>query len=102
MEAIGNAWQRAKERQWAKNKGDQVDDVYHYMNLSKNRNGTLPMVWKLQEIDDEFQPGAWFVEQKLVRGCFQGTFNKIVGLVENQVEGFAWLCWQQVDGQSRM
>lgn len=55
------------------------------------------MIWKLQvEIDaDEFKPGEWFVGLRLIRGCYQQTFNNIVALAEEQVDGFTWTSWQQ-------
>lgn len=99
VEAIRGSWQRAKGRQFAKSMGDKDDAVYHYMNLPVNRTAKLPMVWKLQEIDtDEFKPGQWFAGLLCSRPqSYQGTFNKLVGRAETQVEGFQWLSWQQVE-----
>lgn len=35
VEAIRSAWERAKERQSAKRKGDKKDPVHHHMALDK-------------------------------------------------------------------
>lgn len=99
VQEIKGSWQRAKERQSAKSKGDKEDPVYHYMRLTSNRNAQLPMVWTLQEIDAaEFQRGDWFAGLRCSKkNTFQGTFNKLVDRAERQVKGFKWLSWQQVD-----
>lgn len=99
VQEIGGVWKRAKERQSKISKGDEEDAVYHYMRLKSNRNGKVPMVWKLQEIDAvRFDPGNWFRSLTCSqRGCSQTGFDKSLARAEAQVEGFRWLSWQQVD-----
>lgn len=104
VEAIRGSWQRANERQSVKKKGDKVDLVYHHMKLPKNRNAKLPMVWKLKKRDagqyeGKFEPGGWFAGLLCSNrpNSYKGTFDKLVGRAETQVEGFRWLSWQQVE-----
>lgn len=99
VEAIKGAWQRAKGKQSAKSKGDEVDPVYHYMSLPSYRNAKLPMVWTLQEIDTaKFILPDWFRRLRCSkRNTYEGTFNKLVERAEAQVTGFKWLSWQDVD-----
>ena len=99
VQQIRGAWQRAKNRQSTKCKGDEEDPVYHFMRLPLYRNAMLPMVWKLQEVDAaDFQSGEWFAGKNYSkRGTFQGTFNKLVERAEKQLEGFRWSSWMKVD-----
>lgn len=96
VEAIRGAWQRAKERQSEKSKGDKVDAVYNYMTRPAYRNAKLPMVWALQKRDaKDFNPGDWFVGLRCSQPHrSQEYFNTTVGLAETQVTGFEWLSWQ--------
>lgn len=83
--AIGKAFQRAKAR------GSKYR-VFHSMTLPTNKFSTLSMVRFLQKEDPaDYRPGVWFDGSKFAKIQNPSSFNKLMKLVEEQVDAFKWV-----------
>ena len=93
VKAIGEAFQRAKLRTEVSGKRD---GVHHYMALPSNQASRFYLVRYLVKNDAEFAPGAWYVNSKHSTAKGSVAFDKLVGLVQDQVEGFQWSSWRDM------
>ena len=87
VKAIGAAFQRAKLSTEVSGKRD---GVHHYMALPSNQASRFSLVRYFVTNDAEFAPGAWYVNGKHSTAKGSVAFDKLVGLVQDQVEGFQW------------
>ena len=93
VKAIGEAFQRAKLRTEVSGKRD---GVHHYMALPSNQASRFYLVRYLVKNDAEFAPGAWYVNSKHSTAKGSVAFDNLVGLVQDQVEGFQWSSWRDM------
>ncbi|CAM9291386.1 unnamed protein product [Ectocarpus fasciculatus] len=93
VKAIGEAFQRAKVRTEISGKRDAV---HHYMALPSNQASRFYLVRYLVKNDAEFAPGVWYANSKHSTAKGSVAFDKLVGLVQDQVEGFQWSSWRDM------
>lgn len=100
-QAIGDAFKRAK----LDAKASEKESLCKSMNGNLYVKAKLPLVKLLMggtpktfAGDPSFDPGQWYRDSKFNGWRNPSIFADLIERMENQVEGFEWASWLQVDG----